>query len=72
MFINEPQFEVEHVTKRTLLSDITKIFDPMGFLSPLTILWRFFGTRSIVMPFELGYKVARRHDYKVGPFSDPT
>ncbi|CAL4114269.1 unnamed protein product, partial [Meganyctiphanes norvegica] len=40
MFINEPQFEVEHVTKRTLLSDIAKIFDPMGFLSPLTILGR--------------------------------
>ena len=40
MYINEPVFEVEHVTKRSLLSDIAKVFDPIGFLGPLTALGR--------------------------------
>ena len=39
-FIVGPKFEVIHVTKRSILSDIARIFDPCGFLGPIVILGR--------------------------------
>ena len=38
--INIPEFIVDKATKRTVLSDIARIFDPLGFISPISILGR--------------------------------
>ena len=40
MYIKEPNFELDKVTKRSLLSDIAKIYDPMGYLGPIIIRGR--------------------------------
>ena len=40
IYIKEPVFETTNITKRSLLSNIARIFDPIGFLGPLTILGR--------------------------------
>ena len=33
VYINEPVFETTNITERSLLSNIARIFDPIGFLS---------------------------------------
>ena len=38
--INKPEFCTESVTKRSILSDIAKVYDPLGLLSPITIQGR--------------------------------
>ena len=40
MYIKEPTFEATNITKRSLLSNIAKVFDPIGFLGPLLIKGR--------------------------------
>ena len=35
--MKHPEFDIEGLTKRILLSNIARIFDPMGFLNPITI-----------------------------------
>ena len=40
LFIKVPKFEIISVTKLTLLSDIAKIYDILGFLGPLVVLGR--------------------------------
>ena len=40
IFIKEPTFETTNITKRSLLSNIARIFDPIGFLGPLLIQGR--------------------------------
>ena len=40
LYIKEPVFETLNITKRSLLSNIARIFDPVGFLGPLTIQGR--------------------------------
>ena len=40
LFVKEPVFEVENISKRILLSNIARIFDPVGFLNPITIQGR--------------------------------
>merc|ERR1712082_228166 len=40
LFIKEPVFETSDITKRSLLSNIARIFDPIGFLGPLLIQGR--------------------------------
>ena len=32
-YLNEPEFHTEAVSKRGILSDIARIFDPLGFLN---------------------------------------
>ena len=39
-FVSGVDFEVVIITKRSILSDIARLFDPCGFLSPLTVLGR--------------------------------
>ena len=39
-FINDPSFQSNCVTKRSILSAIARIFDPCGFLSPVSIIGR--------------------------------
>ena len=36
-FINEPIFHTENITKRSVLSDIARLYDPVGFLAPLSV-----------------------------------
>ena len=40
LYIKEPTFETTNITKRSLLSNIARIFDPIGFLGPLLIQGR--------------------------------
>ena len=40
LFVKVPEFETTKVTKRSLLSDIAKIYDILGFLGPLVVLGR--------------------------------
>ena len=37
LFVKQPDFDTEILTKRILLSNIARIFDPIGFLNPITI-----------------------------------
>ena len=37
IYIREPAFETTNITKRSLLSNIARVFDPIGFLGPLLI-----------------------------------
>ena len=39
-YVNQPEFQLEAVSKRSLLSDIARLYDPMGFLGPITIQGR--------------------------------
>ena len=39
-FIPGPKFEVILITKRSILSDVARIFHPCGFLGPVLILGR--------------------------------
>ena len=39
-YLAVPSFELVSVTKRSVLSDIARLFDPCGFLSPITIMGR--------------------------------
>ena len=34
-YINEPEFQIENISKHSVLSDIARLYDPMGFLAPL-------------------------------------
>ena len=40
LFVKEPVFDVNDISKRILLSNIARIFDPVGFLNPITIQGR--------------------------------
>lgn len=35
-YVKEPTFTLQKITKRTVLSDIARVFDPLNFLGPLT------------------------------------
>ena len=37
LFVKQPEFDTKGLTKRILLSNIARIFDPIGFLNPITI-----------------------------------
>ena len=37
LFVKQPEFDTKDITKRILLSNIARIYDPMGFLNPVTI-----------------------------------
>ena len=39
-YINEPEFQIENISKRSVLSDIARLYDPMGFLAPLSVQGR--------------------------------
>ena len=41
-YINEPEFQIENITKRSILSDIARLYDIMGFLAPLTVQGRLY------------------------------
>ena len=36
-YLHDPEFHIDTVTKRGILSDIARIFDPLGFLNILTV-----------------------------------
>ena len=40
LFVKQPEFDTETVTKRILLSNIARVFDPIGFLNPIAIQGR--------------------------------
>ena len=40
LIVKEPLFDMDDITKRTLLSNIARIYDPIGFLSPVVIQGR--------------------------------
>ncbi|UYV82753.1 hypothetical protein LAZ67_22000737 [Cordylochernes scorpioides] len=50
------------ITKRDILSKIARIFDPMGFLSPLTVALKIYNARTTKGKVELG----RAHSRKMG------
>ena len=39
-YINEPEFQIEDISKRSVLSDIARLYDPMGFLAPISVQGR--------------------------------
>ena len=39
-YVNKPEFHIDKITKRSALSDIARLYDPIGFLSPLSIQGR--------------------------------
>ena len=51
MYIKEPVFEATNVTKHSLLSNISQILDPIGFLGPLTIQGRMLVQETLVSNF---------------------